>query len=165
MSDMKCPFCNKPLQPTLRQSDEYWCENYDCPRTNIEWVGSQKLWQELIKLMENKDLSDKIGKLETELDRTRKAFETAVDGLLAVWRATERTTKQGSIAYNVLRNLNIKPLDRIKELEQKESAFVHNKIEFPEFNDNLLEEFDKQFFENGQDDDLTETALEQKDNK
>lgn len=49
MSDMKCPFCNKPLQPTLRQSDEYWCENYDCPRTNIEWVGSQKLWQELIR--------------------------------------------------------------------------------------------------------------------
>lgn len=49
-----CPFCNKPLQPTLRQSDEYWCENYDCPGTNIEWVGSQKLWQELIKLMEEK---------------------------------------------------------------------------------------------------------------
>lgn len=49
MSDMKCPFCNKPLQPTLRQSDEYWCENYDCPGTNIEWVGSQKIWQELIR--------------------------------------------------------------------------------------------------------------------
>ena len=44
-----CPFCNKPLQPTLRQSDEYWCENYDCSGTNIEWVGSQKLWQELIR--------------------------------------------------------------------------------------------------------------------
>lgn len=51
-----CPFCNKPLQPTLRQSDEYWCENYDCPRTNIEWVGSQKLWQELIRTRkENED--------------------------------------------------------------------------------------------------------------
>lgn len=52
---------------------------------------------------------------------------------------------------------------KVTPVEQKESAFVHNKIEFPEFNDNLLEEFDKQFFENGQDDDLTETALEQKD--
>lgn len=61
MTDMKCPFCNKPLQPTLRQSDEYWCENYDCPRTNIEWVGSQKLWQELI--------------------RTRKALDVARIGL------------------------------------------------------------------------------------
>lgn len=30
---------------------------------------------------ENKDLSDKIGKLETELDRTRKALEIAVKGL------------------------------------------------------------------------------------
>ena len=59
MSELKCPFCNKPLQPTLRQSDEYWCENYDCPGTNIEWVGSQKLWQELI--------------------RTRKALDVAVD--------------------------------------------------------------------------------------
>ena len=43
-----CPFCNKPLQPTLRQSDEYWCKNYDCSGTNIKWVGSQELWQELI---------------------------------------------------------------------------------------------------------------------
>lgn len=56
-------------------------------------------------------------------------------------------------------------LDEITALEQKESASVHNKIEFPEYNDNLLEEFDKQFFENGQDDDLIETALEQKDVK
>ena len=61
MSDMKCPFCNKQLQPTLRQSDEYWCENYDCPETSIKWVGSQKLWQELI--------------------RTRKALELATDTL------------------------------------------------------------------------------------
>ena len=52
---------------------------------------------------ENK-LKDKIKELETELERTHEAFETAVDGLLAVWRATEHTTKQGSIAYNVLNN-------------------------------------------------------------
>lgn len=55
MNDMKCPFCNKPLQPTLRQSDEYRCENYDCPRTNIEWVGSPKLWQELIRTRKQLD--------------------------------------------------------------------------------------------------------------
>ena len=58
-SKLKCPFCNKQLQPTLRQSDEYWCENYYCPGTNIKWVGSQELWQELI--------------------RTRKALEIAKD--------------------------------------------------------------------------------------
>lgn len=48
-------------------------------------------------------------------------------------------------------------------LEQRAPVVTHNKIEFPEYNDGLLEEFDKQFFENGQDDDLTETFLEQKD--
>lgn len=52
-----------------------------------------------------------------------------------------------------------------EQAEQNESSSVHNKIKFPEYNDNLLEEFDKQFFENGQDDDLTETALEQKERK
>lgn len=56
-NDMKCPFCNKPLQPTLRQSDEYWCESYDCPRTNIEWVGSKKLWQELIRTRKALDVA------------------------------------------------------------------------------------------------------------
>lgn len=44
-----------------------------------------KRWCYLDDLMaletENKDLSDKIGKLETELDRTRKALEIAVDAL------------------------------------------------------------------------------------
>lgn len=47
-------------------------------------------------------------------------------------------------------------------LERRTRAVAHNKIEFPEYNDGLLKEFDKQFFENGQDDDLTETFLEQK---
>ena len=59
MSNMKCPFCNKPLQPTLRLSDEYWCENYDCPRTNIKWTGSQKLWQELIRTRKALDIAKK----------------------------------------------------------------------------------------------------------
>lgn len=45
MSNLICPFCNKPLQPTLRQSDEYWCENYDCPQTSITWVGTSSLWK------------------------------------------------------------------------------------------------------------------------
>ena len=77
MSNMKCPYCNKPLQPTLRQSDEYWCENYDCPGTNIEWVGSQKLWQELI--------------------RTRKALDIALDCLNGVGKElpwVKRTLEQ-----------------------------------------------------------------------
>jgi hypothetical protein len=66
MSELKCPFCNKPLQPTLRQSDEYWCENYDCSGTNIEWVGSKKLWQELIRT--KKQLVTKCNQLEIAVD-------------------------------------------------------------------------------------------------
>lgn len=34
---------------------------------------------------ENKDLSDKIGKLETELDRTRKALDVARSGLIDIF--------------------------------------------------------------------------------
>ena len=77
-SKLKCPFCNKPLQPTLRQPDEYWCENYDCPRTSIEWVGSQKLWQELIS--------------------TRKALEIAVGALKSIdWCGQDYANAQGAL--------------------------------------------------------------------
>ena len=100
MSELKCPFCNKTLQPTLRQSDEYWCENYDCPRTNIEWVGSQKLWQELI--------------------RTRKALDVAVD---AIKNATEYLGNQEPLvdvmAMNLYTDLS-KALEQITALEQKD---------------------------------------------
>lgn len=89
MSNIKCPFCNKPLQPTLRQSDEYWCENYDCSGTNIEWVGSQKLWQGLIRIKELFEIESseheichtQMLKTTEKLERTRKALEIAVDAL------------------------------------------------------------------------------------
>ena len=91
---MKCPFCNKTLQPTLRQSDEYWCENYDCPRTNIEWVGSQKLWEALI--------------------RTRKALDVAVDALKETNDDIRRCCDiQARICID-------KALEQITALEQKE---------------------------------------------
>ena len=97
MSNMKCPFCNKPLQPTLRLSDEYWCENYDCPRTNIKWTGSQKLWQELI--------------------RTRKALDVAKDKL--------DTVRQYHRGTAVIRPDDIaaycdRAIDQITTLEQKD---------------------------------------------
>lgn len=95
MSDMKCPFCNGELVGTIGHPI---CRNQNCV------MCDDPMPQDLLE----------------ELIRTRKAFETAVDGLLAVWRATNHTTKQGSIAYNVLCDLNIKPLDRIKALEQKD---------------------------------------------
>ena len=95
MSELKCPFCNGELVGTIGHPI---CRNQDCV------MCDDPMPQDLLE----------------ELIRTRKEFEVAVDGLLAVWRATDCTTKQGSIAYNVLRDLNIKPLDRIKALEQKD---------------------------------------------
>ena len=46
--------------------------------------------------------------------------------------------------------------DEVKKIweEHKDSIKKSvNSIKFPEFNDNLLEKFDKEFFENGEDDD------------
>ena len=96
-SKLKCPFCNKPLQPTLRQSDEYWCENYDCPRTNIEWVGSQKLWQELI--------------------RTRKALDVAKDAIDVISLKYHKDTPS---IFLIKYAQNAK--DQITALEQKETT-------------------------------------------
>lgn len=47
--------------------------------------------------------------------------------------------------------------DEVKKIwnEHKDSIKKGvNSIKFPEFNDNLLEEFDKEFFENGENDDV-----------
>ena len=135
MSDMECPFCNKPLQPTLRQSDEYWCENYDCPGTNIEWVGSQKLWQELIrtrKALEQSEIcctewekqaldykAENIA-LSGDLERTRKALEIAVG---AIKNATEYLGNQEPLVDVMAMNLHTdlsKALAEITALEQKD---------------------------------------------
>lgn len=117
-----------------------------------------------IEQMDSKEYSDLVGEryvnrwcyvdeLIKENDRTRKASDVAVDALKSIdCCGQDYANAQGA-------------LEEIIALEQKKSEFTHNKIEFPEYNDGLLEEFDKQFFENGQDDDLTETALEQKDIK
>lgn len=61
MTELKCPFCNKPLQPTHRIEDEYFCENYDCPQTSITWVGTSSLWKAFAA--------------------TKKKLDVAVDGL------------------------------------------------------------------------------------
>lgn len=134
-SDMKCPFCNKPLQPTLRQSDEYWCENYDCPGTNIEWVGSQKLWQELIcarKELEQSETcctewekqaldykAENIA-LSGDLERTRKALEIAVDAL-KLFDSGQYTPQPDSYGLKTdASRLARKALEQITALKQKD---------------------------------------------
>ena len=95
MSDMKCPFCGEKIE----HIEDGWC---NCKNRCIG-SGSISLWQELIRTRktleqseicctewekqaldykaENINLSDKIGKLETELERTRKALDVALDWL------------------------------------------------------------------------------------
>lgn len=54
--ELVCPFCNKPLQPTYRSVDEYWCENDDC--TGSSWkFGSISLWKELIRTRKALDVA------------------------------------------------------------------------------------------------------------
>lgn len=92
MSRTVCSWCKAPL---VLKDDILVCSNTDCPACDEKY-------------------------LHEALICTRKELDVAVDGLLAVWRATDCTTKQGSIAYNVLRDLNIKPLEQITALEQKD---------------------------------------------
>ena len=69
MSDIKCPFCNKPLHcgATLK-SDEYLVELYQCANPECEstefLVGCKEFW-------------DILGQHR----RTRKALELAITGL------------------------------------------------------------------------------------
>lgn len=139
--ELVCPFCNKKLEP-IGTSGQFQCGTWGCD-ASFNFIATRDVWE--------------------YIDRTRKALDVAVDALKEYedrdsydcngdWCGCEYSTAH-------------KALEQITALEQKESAFAHNKIEFPEYNDGLLEEFDKHFFENGQDDDLTETALEQKDVK
>ena len=57
MTELKCPFCDKPLQPTHRIEDEYFCENYDCPQTSITWVGTSSLWKALANTKKKLDIA------------------------------------------------------------------------------------------------------------
>ena len=116
-----CPFCNKPLQPTLRQSDEYWCENYDCLGTNIEWVGSQKLWQELITTRKALDESEhcctewekQALDYKAENIKISTALDIAVDALNKIYN------ENGENCINGCDGIANKALEQINEIKDK----------------------------------------------
>lgn len=53
MIDMKCPFCQQELQETY-DGKQFWCSNYKDPTHPINMLRTKELWQELIKLIEEK---------------------------------------------------------------------------------------------------------------
>lgn len=110
MIELKCPFCQQELRQDY--TGVMYCCNEKCKKS-ADWYGSWVLWQELIST--RKDLSDKIGKLETELERTRKELDVAVDAL-------DRMAIHDSIYDIIARNAmkRIKELEQITALEQKE---------------------------------------------
>ena len=57
MTELKCPFCDKPLQPTHRIEDEYFCEGYDCPQTSLTWIGTSSLWKALANTKKKLDIA------------------------------------------------------------------------------------------------------------
>lgn len=85
---------------------------------NICWKNVEK-WCYLDDLLdlehENKDLSDKIGKLETELERTRKALGIAVDELRELKETVSNTEQELSMTIQAAN-----ALEQITALEQKE---------------------------------------------
>jgi protein-arginine kinase activator protein McsA len=107
MSDMKCPFCNQELRKISATSF------FVCDSCNI--TGFDKLWQELIHT--HKDLSDKIGKLETDLERTRKALDVAVDAIDEIlYLDSGKFIQEPAEMWKIAKSAK----DKITALEQKE---------------------------------------------
>lgn len=164
---MKCPFCQKELHKDFDGYYTCYTDNCGCWANGGNGAsGSESLWLTLINTKELLDIEvaehsmchTQMLRTTEKLERTRKALDVAKERLKNTILDAEVLATPEYLASRAKETLA-----EITALEQNESTFVHNKIEFPEFNDNLLEEFDKQFFEDGQDDDLTETALGQKE--
>lgn len=59
MSSLKCPFCNKKLEP-IGTSGQFQCGTWGCD-ASFNFIATRDVWE--------------------YIDRTRKALDVAVDGL------------------------------------------------------------------------------------
>lgn len=70
---------------------------------------------------ENKDLSDKIGKLEAELDRTRKALDVAVNALNKIANTDIKVIEKEPLYYaRAMFWVTNNALGRIQDIKQKD---------------------------------------------
>lgn len=103
MSDLKCPFCEQEL------------------------VRHWGMTEPALYCCDNKDLSDKIGKLETELDPTRKALDVAksvLENISSFYKSLILANPVSDINWDVVAENFAKhsdeALEQIKALEQKD---------------------------------------------
>lgn len=89
MSELKCPFCNKKLEP-IGTSGQFQCGTWGCD-ASFNFIATRDVWE--------------------YIDRTRKAFDVAVDALGVISQSTDQ------IDVRITAN---KALEQITELEQKE---------------------------------------------
>lgn len=149
MSNMKCPFCGDEMKLTSLYMDG----NHRYSHKYIGGLNGGKYRcpfdGETLPL-----------RALQEIHHMHKMFEVAKNTMIHTdWFFDGDYNVDAKTMHNEIRCA----LKGITVLEQRKTVVKHNKIKFPEYKDGLLEEFDKQFFESGQDDDLTETALVQKD--
>lgn len=101
-NDMKCPFCQQDLCKfgKIEKDHTRTIQGAYCPHCKIK-DSDIKLWQELIRTeTENKDLSDKIGKLETELEKTRKALDYCIERFKSLENVLDEKAEASDIPDN-----------------------------------------------------------------
>ena len=96
MSDMKCPFCNKKLEP-IGTSGQFQCGTWGCD-ASFNFIATRDVWEYIA--------------------RTRKALDVAVDALRTVRRYTaiNQFAPKSREAHIVAK----KALAQITALEQKD---------------------------------------------
>ena len=91
MSDMKCPFCNKKLEP-IGTSGQFQCGTWGCD-ASFNFYATRDVWE--------------------YIDRTRKALDVAVDALKEI--------KDGKTPVSLGIGMDINDaLEQITALEQKD---------------------------------------------
>lgn len=132
MSNMKCPFCQQELEREDLDVQLFGCENQNCKHSiHYDTVGTKDLWQELIRthkeLEQSKiccsdwekqalDYKAKDIALSSELERTHKALEIAIDMLTRITVSPETMMEP----ENVVPYLADLALKQITALEQKD---------------------------------------------
>lgn len=120
MTELLCPFCGKPLQPTLRIEDEYFCENYDCPQTSITWVGTSSLWKALIDTKKKLDIANKQVDMYMGLAAYAKKHIDGLNSMLESWYKLLQSDKDTATKYAILKSAISAYVENKTALEQKE---------------------------------------------